>query len=63
MQAQIDHAGASLVSAFVTGFVVAIPEAAVSYGGKVVSVFFLAIVAELGRRLVNRLTQKKEKKP
>ncbi len=56
----LDHAGASLVGAFVTGFVVAIPEAAVSYGGKIVSVFFLAIVAEIGRRLVNRFFKGKQ---
>lgn len=50
-----DHAGAALVSGVVTGVVVAIPEAALSYGEKVLSVFFLAVVAEIGRRLVHRL--------
>ena len=50
-----DHAGASFVSALVTGLIVAIPESWISYGGKVFSVFVLAVVAELGRRLVNRL--------
>lgn len=56
-----DHGGSLLLSSFVTGFVVAIPEAAVSYAGKVVSVFVLAIVAELGRRLINRLWKGEKK--
>lgn len=50
-----DGAGAAFMSSIVTGIVVAIPESAVTYGGKMLSVFVLAIVAELGRRLVIRL--------
>lgn len=56
-----DNVSASIVSSFVTGLIVAIPEAALSYVGKIVSVFCLAIVAELGRRLVQRLSNKGNK--
>lgn len=49
-----DHGGA-FISSFVTGIIVAIPEPWLSYAEKVISVFFLAVVAEVGRRLVNRV--------
>lgn len=58
---QHEHTGSSLISSFVTGFIVAIPEAALTYAGKVVSVFLLAIVAEAGRRLVNRFWKGEKK--
>lgn len=58
---QYEHASASLLCSFVTGVVVAIPEAALTYSEKIGSVFLLAMVAEVGRRLIARFW--KERKP
>jgi hypothetical protein len=57
-----EHTGATFVASSVTGLIVAIPESVLTYGGKVLSVFFLAMIAEFGRRLVNRLWKSRETK-
>jgi hypothetical protein len=57
-----DHsAGTSFVSSVIVGMLVALPETWLSYSGKVASVFMLAVVAELGRRLVQRLMKRFDK--
>lgn len=60
MTAQHSSSG-SIVSAVVTGFVAVIPPEVAGYAEKFLSVFVLAVVAELGRRLVSLLWKGKGK--
>lgn len=45
----------SLITTFVTASVALLPDYVLTYAGKVLSVFILAVVAELGRRLVGSI--------
>ena len=47
-----DPSSNSILSAVITGFVALIPLEVFNYAEKLLSVFCLAVVAELGRRLV-----------
>jgi hypothetical protein len=55
--------GSSILTTVVTGLVALIPDGAVNYAEKIVSVFVLAVVAELGRRFVTALLERRKKKP
>lgn len=55
-----DHSG-TLTSITVTALVALIPESIIAYGEKVLSVFLLAIVAEVGRRVIAAVWKKGEK--
>jgi hypothetical protein len=47
--------GASISTSAVTAFVALIPNEVLGYCAKLVSVFVLAMVAEIGRRLISNL--------
>lgn len=53
--------GSSILTTVVTGLVALIPDGAVNYGEKILSVFVLAVVAELGRRFVTSLLDRRKK--
>lgn len=59
MSAQSSTVAGSILTSVVTGFVVALPPEFVNYLGKLGSVFLLAVVAEVGRRLVARFWKDK----
>jgi hypothetical protein len=56
-----DHSseGASILTSIVTGFVALVPGDTFNYLEKLASVFLLAVVAELGRRLVTMFFTRK----
>lgn len=49
----------SLLTTMSTALVALLPDETVSYAGKVISVFLLAVIAELGRRFVGKIWKAK----
>jgi hypothetical protein len=52
--------GSSILTTVVTGLVAIVPDGVINYIAKIVSVFVLAVVAELGRRAVTSLLEKRK---
>jgi len=52
----------TISNAAITAFVAIVPDEALSFLQKMLSVFILAVVAELGRRSINRLLKSKDNK-
>lgn len=50
----------SITNGVITGFMTAVPSEALGYSEKLLSVFVLAMVAELGRRFVISILEKKK---
>jgi hypothetical protein len=48
----------SFLTSAITAMVALLPEGALTYGGKVLSVFLLAAIAEVGRRLVAHIWER-----